>query len=579
MHPQFRETWVVDFEFMAPDGEKPDPVCVVAKEVHTGKIIREWLQGVDAPKKPPYPIDEQSLSVAYYASAEWGCHLSLSWDLPQSTIDLYAEYRNLTNGFPGIRRGLLSACSRYGIQTAADAYKEGMRDRILQGPPFTDQEKKDILDYCQSDVDATCELYKAMSPEIDVPRALFRGEYMETIAQMEYRGTPLDGKTLTRLLDKWDDIKALLIKETDSDFGVYEGLKFKMSLFEDYLTRNGIPWPRTEKGNLKTNDDTFKDMAKAYPEIQPLRDLRFIIGQLKLNGIAIGNDNRNRCLLSPYNTKTGRNSPSTKKFIFGPAVWLRNLITPEKGKALGYIDYSQQEFYIAAVLSGDVAMQEAYKSGDPYLAFAKQAGAAPENATKTTHKEIRDAFKQCVLGVQYGMGADSLAYRMGKTPAHAKELLRHHHRVYKTYWDWNSKVFNNTLLNRKITTCLGWSFWVIGAGCKERTIKNWPIQATGAEILRIACILLKREGIHIVAPIHDALLVECYEDEIESIIPLAQKLMEDASEIVLGQGYRIRTDVDLIKWPDRYQDPRGAKTWEKIMGILETLEGDVTWTT
>ena len=58
-------------------------------------------------------------------------------------------------------------------------------------------------------------------------------------------------------------------------------------------------------------------------------------------------------------------------------------------------------------------MMNAYHSGDPYLAFAKQAGAAPADATKATHKAVREQFKACVLAVQYGMGGEALAQRIG----------------------------------------------------------------------------------------------------------------------------------------------------------------------
>ncbi len=58
-------------------------------------------------------------------------------------------------------------------------------------------------------------------------------------------------------------------------------------------------------------------------------------------------------------------------------------------------------------------MMEAYRTGDPYLAFAKQAGAAPPDATKKTHGPLREKFKSCALGVLYGMGAASLAARIG----------------------------------------------------------------------------------------------------------------------------------------------------------------------
>ena len=87
-------------------------------------------------------------------------------------------------------------------------------------------------------------------------------------------------------------------------------------------------------------------------------------------------------MLSAFRARTGRNQPSNTKFIFGPSVWLRGLIQPPPGYGIAYIDWAQQEFGIAAALSGDPLMMEAYRSGDPYLAFAKQAGAAPPEATK-----------------------------------------------------------------------------------------------------------------------------------------------------------------------------------------------------
>src|SRR5215468_5354734 len=102
-------------------------------------------------------------------------------------------------------------------------------------------------------------------------------------------------------------------------------------------------------------------------------------------------------MLSVFASKTGRNQPSNSRYIFGPSVWLRGLIKPPPGHGLAYIDWGQQEFGIAAALSGDVAMQEAYRSGDPYLAFARQARAVPLDATKTTHGPKRELFKQCVL--------------------------------------------------------------------------------------------------------------------------------------------------------------------------------------
>ena len=154
---------------------------------------------------------------------------------------------------------------------------------------------------------------------------------------------------------------------------------------------------------------------------------------MRLLDILIGSDGLNRFLLSLFGTKTGRNAPSTSKFMFRPAIWLRSLIKPEKRKVLAHIDYYRSEFLIAAAFSDDPEMKAAYSTGDPYLAFARQAGAVPLNAIKSTHKAARELFKACVLGVQYDMLSDNLVLRIGKSTPYAKELLRYHKRIYKTY--------------------------------------------------------------------------------------------------------------------------------------------------
>ena len=160
---------------------------------------------------------------------------------------------------------------------------------------------------------------------------------------------------------------------------------------------------------MELSDSAFRQAAKAHACISPLRELRSALSDLRLSDLAVGSDGRNRCLLSAFRARTGRNQPSPSRFIFGPSVWLRGLIKPPPGFGLAYIDWSQQEFEIAAALSGDEAMMAAYHSDDPYLAFAKQAGAVPSSATRYSHKDKREQFKQCVLAVQYGMGPEALA--------------------------------------------------------------------------------------------------------------------------------------------------------------------------
>src|SRR5262249_31111674 len=161
---------------------------------------------------------------------------------------------------------------------------------------------------------------------------------------------------------QWEGIKVGLVARIDADYGVYEGQSFREDRFAAYLAREGIPWPRLDTGRLDLKDDSFREMARAYPQqIGPLRELRHALSQLRLNDLAVGPDGRNRCLLSAFGARTGRNQPSNSKYIFGPSAWLRGLIRPREGRAVAYIDWEQQEFGIAAALSGDKAMRAAYE--------------------------------------------------------------------------------------------------------------------------------------------------------------------------------------------------------------------------
>jgi DNA polymerase I len=324
-----------------------------------------------------------------------------------------------------------------------------------------------------------------------------------------------------------------------------------------------------ESGALDLKAATFKDMARSYPVLGPLQQLRSTLATMRLNDLAVGVDGRNRCLLSPFQSRTGRNQPSSKSFIFGPSAWVRSLIRPEPGWGLAYIDWSQQEFGIAAALSGDPKMQQAYLSGDPYLAFAKQAAAVPVGATKDSHPIERDQFKACVLAVQYGMGADSLALRIRGDTAIANRLLRLHRETYRGFWVWSGKVLDTAMLTSQLQTVFGWRLHV-DADPNPRSLQNFPMQANGAEMLRLACCFATEAGIRVCAPVHDAILIEAPLEELEQTVADTQSHMACASKEVLD-GFTLRSDAEIVRYPDRYIDKRGEEIWHKVMGLLEKL--------
>jgi len=109
------------------------------------------------------------------------------------------------------------------------------------------------------------------------------------------------------------------------------------------------------------------------------------------------------------------------------------------------------------------------------------------------------------------------------------------------------------------------------SGMNPRTVRNFPIQSTGSEILHVACILAERRRIELVAPVHDALLAEGSLDQAEDLVLAVDRLMGDAAAVVL-RGYRLPTDFQLIRPGERYYDERGEEMWNTVTGLLAKRE-------
>src|SRR6266536_35658 len=555
----FRELWAVDFEYRALPGERPAPVCMVAKELRSGRLLRLWRN--ELPVRPPFRVDRDSLFIAYAAQAELGCFLTLGWSMPARILDLYVEFCAATNGWKLPNgRTLLAALAYHGIPAITSAEKTAGRALAMQDA-WTDAERTALLDYCQPDVDPLGPLLQRMLPSIrrrpeGLGQALLRGRYSgAAIANMEHTGVPIDTIMLGRLRERWGSIKRDLIAVVDKDYGVYDGDTFKADRFEAWLSKQGIPWPRTDTGRLQLDRETFREAGKAYPLVSPLRELRHSLSEMRLEKLAVGSDGRNRVSLMPFAARSSRNTPSNSKFIFGPSVWLRGLIRPEHGRALAYVDWSSQEIAIAAALSGDLALLDAVQSGDPYLRFAKLAGLAPDDATKQSHGQIRNLCKTCLLGSNYGMGAASLAQRTGTSMLVAEATQRALALAFPVFWQWAEHMTDIGELRGELHTVFGWALRVT-RDTRSTTLRNFPMQANAAEMLRLACCLATEGGVQVCAPVHDALLVEASVEDLSEVVAATRSAMSEAARVVL-RGTDIGTEATAVPWPERYSDPRG----------------------
>jgi DNA polymerase I len=576
-----------EFEFGEHDGERPRPVCMVAKELRSGQGWRIWRGEFDS--EPPFPIGPDALFVAYFASAELGCFRALGWPMPARILDLFTEFSNHVNGIKiadgskeAEKRSLINALLYFGADTIGAHYKKTMIDLILRGPPWSGEGRQDIFEYCAGDVYALERLLLAMLPYIDLPRALLRGRYMAAVSAMEFNGVPIDTLTLELLREHWDDIKSELVAAVDGGYGVYEGNTFKENLFENLLIRRDIPWPLLDSGKLDMKQKTFREMAKMYPIISPIYELRHTMSHLRLNDLTVGFDGRNRTILGPFGSKSGRNQPSNSKFIFGPSTWIRGLIKPPPGYAVAYIDWSSQEVGIAAALSGDEKMMADFLTGDPYIAFGVQAGLLPVGAKKSDPgvKEVRDIIKTCVLGILYGMGSRTLAFRINRGELFARQLLSAHRERYQKFWAMADAAPACAMLDYPLNTVFGWRVRP-GLDPNPRSMMNFPMQANGAEMMRLAACLGTERGIEVCAPVHDAFLICSPLEQIDADVVAMQAIMAEASRIVLN-GFSVSAECEeygkdgklvefphLIRNPGRYMDKRGDEMWKRVMGLLE----------
>jgi hypothetical protein len=237
------------------------------------------------------------------------------------------------------------------------------------------------------------------------------------------------------------------------------------------------------------------------------------------------------------------------------------------------------EFLAAAVLSDGHTgpsnpMLELYRSGDPYLNFGKIVKLIPPDATRETSgvEAARDRLKVLCLGIQYGMQTFTLATRLGVSEIEAHELLLLHRGLLCQYWHWSEDWLHHSLDSGSMRTVFGWECATGIAEFNERSIRNWPIQSTCADLFRLAYVWGTRYGLTLVAPVHDAVLLEAPEDRIETDVALMQEIMRRASRVILNSTadgtIELRTDAKIIRYPGRYTDSRGVELWETVLKLL-----------
>jgi len=251
------------------------------------------------------------------------------------------------------------------------------------------------------------------------------------------------------------------------------------------------------------------------------------------------------------------------------------VIKPAEGWGISYIDYASQEIGIAAGRSKDPKLIAAYNAGDPYMAFAKDAGLVPQDATRESHGAMRNLCKLVVIGLNYGLGAERMAHQAGISVALATELIEHYRHTYPKYWRWIEEVVVSGLCCNEMSSILGWRrqlHWMD----RPTSLMNFPMQADGADMMRLAAIAATESGIEVCAPVHDAFLIAAPLEVLDEHVSRMRELMTKASLVITG-SVPIRTDAKTIRFPDRYVDDEEVDMWNLVVQLADIPELQVSF--
>lgn len=568
----YQEVWLYKFIFGREGPILPHPICLVGYELKSKRHVKIFQDELTSLTNPPFELGEQNLFVSYFIPNELHCHLVLGWPLPVNVIDLFPEFRCYTNGLVDPKKSNLSdALARFDLNQIDESLEANVKYLVLRCGPWSQNEKQLFVHYAESVVVAQAQLLDRMEDWVikQLTTILRRSRYMVAITKMENSGIPIDTRRLDILKDKWNNVREVLILERNESFRVFEESPVKTERFEKYLESLNIPWPKDKMGRLDLREETFLQIGESYPQIQLLSALRRSLRKLNKLDLKVDSDGRIRCELRPFKTITGRNAPSSNKYIFNLPKWLRNLIKPKQGYGLAYLDWSFQEIGIAAALSKDSNLKKAYLSGDPYLAFAKKIGAIPQDATKESHRAIRNQFKEVVLAVQNGMSANSLALKIGKSEVESGELLGQYRKTYPTFWKWSDDVVNFYNTKGSLRSMFRWYLSLGSDEFNELSIRNFLLQANGSEMLHLACIMALDNHTKVIATVHDSILIEFPIEESQEHISICKEVMIEASRAVLED---FELDVDILYCLDGFKDPDGQDIWGLVWNIISQLD-------
>jgi DNA polymerase-1 len=412
-------------------------------------------------------------------------------------------------------------------------------------------------------------LCRALSAELNARPALTK-VYREierpltaVLARMELAGVAVDTKLLSEMSARMEkDLRALeqrIWAEAGEEFNVNSPVKLGEILF----TKLGYPsLKKTAKTrSSSTGVEVLTELSeRGYPLPKLVLEFREIA---KLKGTYVDalpaladSEGRVHTTFAQTVAATGRLSstdPNLQNIPIRTAAGreIRRAFVAPKGQKLVVADYSQIELRILAHISGDKALIDAFERGrDVHAATAaKVFGVAPDLVSL----EMRTAAKRINFGLLYGMGAFSLAKDLGVPTSEARTFIESYFAQFPSVRACLDGVLGQAREKREVTTVFGRVRPIPDIAASnpnvrsnaERMALNAPFQGTAADIIKMAMVALdralsdRRMAARLVLQVHDELVLEAPDAEVENVKALVREVMESAASL------KVRLAVDV----------------------------------
>ncbi len=467
---------------------------------------------------------------------------------------------------------LLESTGVFNMDHLAEKYLEyktlSYKDAIPKGKSVADIPLEQAVFYGAEDADITFRLYTLFKNLLVARNLISLMEHLEMpllriIAHMEIEGIFLDRTLLEPLTAEFEERLALIQAEIFAITGHEFNLNSPKQLQEVLFVERGIPTGAKTRTGFSTATDVLEPLSETYPEVALVLQYRTLnklkstyIDKLPLD--ILEKTGRIHPSFSQTGTETGRLSCKDPNLQNIPVRTeegrrIRSSFVPKEGYLFLSADYSQIELVVLAHMADDPGLKGAFLKGvDVHSSTASLIFDVPlEEVTG----EQRRVAKTINFGVMYGMGPHSLSGDLKITHAEAKAFIDQYFARYSAVKAFIEKTREDASVTGVVSTLLGHRRTITEIHSKnrierakaERIAVNTVIQGSAADIMKVAMLRIDKAlkehspSTKMLLQIHDELVFEVPEGELEKVHALVKEAMEGAVELSLPLRASIET--------------------------------------